>query len=98
MSTPPENRVAELLGALERAKPAFIAQPGMDQAVAAVLRLAMEVSALRDRLDTHEALAEASGAYGAAEIEAYQPDPERRARRAAERARLIDGLMRDLRG
>lgn len=86
----------DLVNDPERRKPQFLAEPGMDRAVAAIMRLAMEVSVLRDRLDTHEALAEKSGAYTSGEVDAYLADPERAARRAKARTRLIESLLHDL--
>ena len=80
----------------EGERPRFLAEPGLDTAVAAILRLAMELSVLRDRLDAHEALAERTGAYTSEDVEGFTPPPDRAARRAAERKRLVEGLMRDL--
>ncbi len=79
-----------------RRKPAFVREEGMDKTLAAIMRLAMEISVLRDRLDTHEALAEQSGAYSSADVEAYRADPERAARRAMGRKKLIEALLHDL--
>ena len=43
--------VTDLMLDKQRTKPAFIANPNMDQVVDVVLRLAMEISVLRDRMD-----------------------------------------------
>ncbi|QIG53589.1 hypothetical protein G6N82_04980 [Altererythrobacter sp. BO-6] len=96
MSKPDQPGAISLLNDPDRKKPQFLDNPGQDKAVAAILRLAMEISVLRDRIDTHEALAEQSGAYTALDVESYNPDPERAARRAARRKSLIEGLMHDL--
>lgn len=92
-----QSRARELALDTERTKPRFLSEPGMDKAVSAIMRLAMEISVLRDRLDTHEALAERTGAYTAADIEEFTPDPARAAQRAERRAALIEGLLHDLR-
>jgi len=91
------NRARALVLDPERTKPGFLSEPGMDKAVSAIMRLAMEISVLRDRLDTHEALAEQSGAYTAADVEAFTADPLRATRRAGKRAELIEALLHDLR-
>ena len=96
MSDDVTRRVHQLMTGPARVKPEFLEEAGLDKTVSAILRLAMEVSVLRDRLDTHEALAEKSGAYTRADVEAYSADPERAARRAAERKKLIEALLHDL--
>ena len=80
----------------QRKKPEFLSEPGQDKTVAAILRLAMEISVLRDRIDTHEALAERSGGYKQEDVEAYMPDPERATMRAVRRKSLIESLIHDL--
>jgi len=80
----------------QRKKPEFLPEPGQDKAMAAILRLAMEISVLRDRIDTHEALAERSGGYKQEDVEAYMPDPERATMRAVRRKSLIESLIHDL--
>ncbi len=60
------------------------------------LRLTMEVSVLRDRIDTHESLAEKHGGYSLADVESYQPTPEEEKRRAARRRTLVARIVRDL--
>jgi len=73
--------VRTLINDAHRRKPEFMTEPGMDKALAAIMRLAMEVSVLRDRLDTHEALAERSGAYTSEEVECFIAGPERETKR-----------------
>ena len=96
MSNTPKDSARKLVLDPERTKPQFLNEPGMDKAIDAIMRLAMEISVLRDRLDTHEALAEKTGAYTSDDIENYSADPDRAARRAAERNRLIEALLHDL--
>jgi hypothetical protein len=72
-------------------RPQFYADPAMDQAMAMIMVLAEEYGVLRDRLDTVERVATASGL--AAAIEAYDPPQAvlelREARRQAFLARLF---------
>lgn len=96
MSESDTSSAVSMVNDPQRRKPEFMPEPGQDKAVAAILRLAMEISVLRDRIDTHEALAESSGAYTQEDVEAYAPDPEREAKRAARRKTLIESLMHDL--
>jgi hypothetical protein len=77
-------------------RPRQIEELTPDQTVAALLRLAMEVSVLRDRLRTHEALLEKAGVLSRAEVEAFQPDPEESAERMQAGMRLVEKLLGDL--
>lgn len=74
----------------------FIDKVDMDRVVAALLRLSMEISVLRDRLDTHESLAAKAKAYSLEDVEAYRPTPTEEAVRNGRRKTLIARLMRDL--
>ncbi len=66
------------------------------QLVAVATRLAMEVTVLRDRLATHEALLAKHGLLDAAAIDAYRPEPAEQAARDAAMRRLIEALAGDL--
>lgn len=79
-----------------RVKPTFIESSNVDGLVAAVLRLTMEVSALRDRLDIHEAIAERHGVGGEAEVEAFRADEALVGKRAERRQKLIESILHDL--
>ena len=96
MSDTPKDSARKLVLDPERTKPQFLSEPGMDKAIDAIMRLAMEIPVLRDRLDTQQALPEKSGAYTREDVENYSADPERSARRAAGRNRLIEALLHDL--
>lgn len=89
--------VRALINDPERTKPDFIGEPGIDKTLSVVLRLTQEISVLRDRLDTHEALAEKSGLYGQDDIDNFKPEPERIKQRAENRMKLIESIMHDLR-
>lgn len=77
-------------------RPRQIEELTPDQTVAALLRLAMEVTVLRDRLRTHEALLEKAGVLSRAQVEAFQPDPEESAERMQASMRLVEKLLGDL--
>jgi hypothetical protein len=77
-------------------RPQYLQSPDADRAVMMVLALAAEVSALRDRLDTHERLADAARAPAGASVEAYQPPEPVEAARAAARRAMIDRITRVL--
>lgn len=74
----------------------FIDNVDMDRVVAALLRLTMEVSTLRDRLATHESLASTGKPYSEADVDAYMPTSDEEQSRAAKRQHLISRLVRDL--
>jgi hypothetical protein len=67
-----------------------------DQLVAALLRLTMEISVLRDRLATQGALLEQHGLLEPQAMENYAPTAEELAARGAARTELIAGLIDDL--
>ena len=74
----------------------FIDKVDMDAVIAALLRLTMEVSTLRDRLDAHESLAGKGKPYNQEDVDAYRPTPDEEQRRANNRRQLISRLVRDL--
>lgn len=77
-------------------RPAYADDPAVDQLIATVVALAGEVAVLRDRLDTCEALAGRGVPFTAADVDAYVPDDEERARREARRAAYIERVFRPL--
>ncbi len=93
---PPPRTVHDLMSHLERRKPAFVEGSNIDGLIAAVIRLTMEVSMIRDRLDIHEAVAERHGVGGEAEVESFEADAALNAKRLARRERLIETIIRDL--
>ena len=74
----------------------YLDSRGADRAVMMVLALSAEVCALRERLDTHERLAEAGVVATPAAIEVYEAPPDVQARRGAERRALIERVTRAL--
>lgn len=55
-------------------RPGYLDGADTDKVAAIVLALASEVASLRERLDTHERLAETSTAPTVAQVERYQAD------------------------
>lgn len=81
------------------------ARPGPDQPldaasvaqlVAVALRLAMEVSTLRERLLTHEALLAQHGLLAADAVDRYVPSAGEVAQRAAAARSLVEALAADI--
>jgi hypothetical protein len=78
------------------AHPHFFDDANIDRLLTMIMNMAEEISVLRDRLDTHERVAAAKGAYAPADIEAYEPPDEVRAQREAWRNTFLDRLMKTL--
>jgi hypothetical protein len=78
------------------ARPEFMAPLAGDKVLDAVMRLAMELSVIRDRMDATEAvLAEADPAL-LEKIEAFVAGPELEQARRQRRETLVHRLLRDL--
>jgi hypothetical protein len=71
----------------------FFPDPNVDRVLGVVMELAAEVYALRERLHTVERLLERAGAVTRADLDAYEPSPEERAERLAERDALIARIL-----
>ncbi|GEM_PF-2753507 len=78
------------------ARPKYLGSADADKAVMMVLALAAEVSALRERLDTHERLADGEQLPATPSVEAYVPTEAVEATRASARHSLIDRITRVL--
>lgn len=78
-------------------EPDFENAVSSDQLLEMVLALAAEVSVLRDRLDTHERLADAGDLPKSALIEDYTITPEVFEARSGLRQRLLDKIFRPVR-
>jgi hypothetical protein len=72
---------------------AFFPDPNVDRVLGVVMELAAEVYVLRDRLNIVERVLESRGTLVRADLEAYQPTAEERARRLAERDALIARIL-----
>ncbi len=77
-------------------RPQYLDNPDADKTVMMMLSLAAEVSALRERLDTHERLAEEKQTPTSASVEAYAPTEAVEAARSSARRALIDRMTRVL--
>lgn len=75
-------------------RPRYLKAEDIDRMMIMFLALMSEVSALRDRLDTHEAVAELGGKPSSAAIEAYELTPERQMQREATRQAMIKRVLR----
>ncbi len=73
-------------------RPQFYAEDGMDEAMSMILALASEFSAMRDRMDTIEQIAEAKGIILSDEIENFTPDADCQARRDGRRDAFLQSL------
>lgn len=67
-----------------------------EQLVAAFLRLAMEISVLRDRLHSHELLLEQHGLLSADAVDEFQAPAEATRRRQQASMELVEKLLGDL--
>ncbi|MEM7704310.1 MAG: hypothetical protein AAF358_02100 [Pseudomonadota bacterium] len=67
-----------------------------DQVVAVVLRLAMELSVLRDRLRTHEQLLAEHNLLSPESVDGYSPSREEAAARMDAGRKLIEQIIGDL--
>ncbi|MEZ5500482.1 MAG: hypothetical protein R3E77_13785 [Steroidobacteraceae bacterium] len=75
-------------------RPAFFADPDLDQIMTFVLELTTEVGALRERLDTVERLLDAKGTVTRADIESYEAPAAVESERAAWRDAYIKRVLR----
>jgi hypothetical protein len=91
-----ENAVKRRRYATGPPRPQYLSSVDADRATMMILALSAEVSALRERLDTHERLADAGQLPALASVEAYQAPDAVEATRAAARRALIDRVMRVL--
>ena len=75
-------------------RPTYLRPGDLDRVMIILVALTSEVSALRDRLDTHEAVAELGVTATSQAIEAYELTPERQAAREAARTAMLRRVLR----
>jgi len=75
-------------------RPFFFAEPNLDKLVAMLMALVSEVAVLRERLDTHERLAESEAWASAKSVEAFQPSEAVDTERAEWREAYVGRIMR----
>lgn len=76
------------------AEPHFFDDPNVDRMMTMIMNMAAEISVLRERLDTHEQVAAAKGAFTPADIENYTPTDEVSDARETWRTKFIDKLLK----
>ncbi len=79
-------------------QPQFHGDKAVDDLLAMIAALAGEVAVLRERLDTHERLAQARGVFTSREVESFEPDPDASEARAKLRREIVENTFRVLRG
>ena len=77
-----------------QSRPKYLQADDIDKMMIMFVALMSEVSALRDRLDTHEAVADLGGSATTAAIEAYELTPERHLAREANRQAMLKRVFR----
>ena len=75
-------------------RPRYLQPEDSDKIMIMLVALMSEVSALRDRLDTHEAVADLGDVLTTAAIEAYQLTVERHLAREANRQAMLKRVLR----
>jgi len=75
-------------------RPQYLSPNDLDRVMVMLVALMSEVSSLRDRLDTHEALAELGRSATTTEIEAYELTPERQTAREVNRQAMLKRVLR----
>ena len=75
-------------------RPAYLRGTDIDRVFIMMMELMAEVSTLRDRLDTHEALAEGGKVATAAAVEAFDLDEARQTARDARRDAMLSRVLR----
>lgn len=75
-------------------RPHFFENPDIDKLLAINLALLSEISVLRDRLDVHERLAETRTWATKGAIEGLEISEDEEDERAADRAHMIDRVLR----
>lgn len=94
--TEADKRVKSLIQEPSRTKPDFITDPNVDKLVAVTFRLAMEVSVLRDQLDTQRRVLEQHSLLPDGAVEAFMPTKEQSDARKAAKESLIANMISDL--
>ena len=75
-------------------RPTYLRPDDIDRVMIMLVALMSEVSSLRDRLDTHEAVAALGGAATSEAVERYELNPERQAVREENRQAMLKRVLR----
>jgi hypothetical protein len=79
-----------------QSRPQYLESADLDRVFIMLMTLCTDVSALRDRIDTHEALAERGDVATTEAVENYELDPARHREREARREAFLDRILRVL--
>ena len=74
--------------------PRSLSDPNMEKILSMVVALSAEVSALRDRLDSHERLAAVKGIFSGQDVDHYHPDDAVESERQQWRQRYLKRVFR----
>jgi hypothetical protein len=77
-------------------RPQYLDSPDLDRVVIMMTSLMCEVAALRDRIDTHEALAEQGILATVAAVESFELDAVREGAREVNRDAMLSRVLRVL--
>ena len=77
-----------------QSRPTYLQPADVDAVMMMLVALMSEVSSLRDRVDTHEALAEAGVVATAEAVEGYALIPDRHAEREERRHAMLKRVLR----
>jgi len=77
-------------------RPQYLENPELDKFMMMMTAMLAEISSLRDRLDTHEALAKRGAAIIPETVEVYSPTAEERALRERRRDAMLSRVFRIL--
>jgi hypothetical protein len=99
----PDSEVPQLAPAMRRSRrrwargasrPEYLNPGDVDKLMMMFVALMSEVSSLRDRIDTHEAIAQLGKPATTSDVESYQLSAERRAAREELRQSMLKRVLR----
>lgn len=88
-----ERKNRERTARSKGSQPVVFENETLDALASMVLSLMGEVVVLKDRLDANERLLAAAGLHGPADVDAFAPDVEAKARRSANREGIYDRVL-----
>jgi hypothetical protein len=97
VAAPGMNGSQEKVWVAKGKAPQFHEDRTVDQLMAMVVALTAEVSILRERLDTHERLAQTKGVFSPGEVDEFLPGPDVMKERGSQRQRLMRKVFRVIR-
>lgn len=96
MTQTDDNRVDALIKDITRSKPEFITDPDMDKLISVVLRLAMEIAVLRDKVSAQQTLLIQNNVLSSDDIDTYEPDADEAQKGQEANLNLIRAIISDL--